>query len=73
MPCGWCCKGPQHGTGLRGPERGGAIEKDVFVKEGQGQVGPGEKYFVFVDGDYLGGLLIDHFGLPKSATTRSCD
>lgn len=39
------------------------MEWGAFVREGQMQVGPGDKYFVFVDGDYLGGLLIEHFGL----------
>jgi hypothetical protein len=29
------------------------------------QVGPGGKYFVFLDGDYLGNLLVEHFRLPK--------
>lgn len=41
------------------------MERGEFVMEGQMQVGPGDKYFVFLDGDYLGSLLIDHFGLPK--------
>lgn len=41
------------------------MERGTFVTEGQMQVGPGEQYFVFVDGDYLGTLLIDHFRLPK--------
>ncbi len=33
------------------------------------QVGPGDKYLVFLDGDYLGNLLVEHFRLPKE---RDC-
>lgn len=40
-------------------------ERGAFVVEGRMQVGPGEKYFVFVDGEYLGSLLVNHFRLPK--------
>ena len=29
------------------------------------QVGPVEKYFVFLDGDYLGNLLVEHFRLSE--------
>jgi hypothetical protein len=30
---------------------------------------PGDKYFVFLDGDYLGNLLVEHFRLPNG---RDC-
>ena len=29
------------------------------------QVGPGAKYCVFLDGGYLGNLLVEHFRLSK--------
>lgn len=41
------------------------MERGAFVREGQMQVGPGDKYFVFLDGDYSGNLLVEHFRLPK--------
>lgn len=34
-----------------------------FVREGIVEVGPKAQFFVFVDGDYLGELLSDHFGV----------
>lgn len=41
------------------------MERGAFVREGQMQVCSGDKYFVFLDGDYLGNLLVEHFRLPK--------
>jgi hypothetical protein len=40
------------------------MERGEFVAEGEMQIGPHEKYFIFLDGEYLAQLLIDHFGLP---------
>ena len=34
-----------------------------FVREGIVEVGPKAQFFVFVDGDYLGALLSEHFGV----------
>lgn len=41
------------------------MERDKFVTEGQIEIGPSEKFFVFLDGDYLGQRLVDHFQLPE--------
>ena len=41
------------------------MEWGAFVREGQMQVGPRDKYFVFLVGDDLGNLLVEHFRLPK--------
>ena len=35
-----------------------------FSIEGQLEIGPSEQYFIFLDGDWFGRLLLDHFGLP---------
>jgi hypothetical protein len=40
------------------------MRREDFVVEGKMEVGPTEKYFVFLDGDYLGKLLIEHFDMP---------
>lgn len=42
-----------------------AVERSEFVAEGMMEVGPSERFFVFLDGDYLGKALVDHFGLPE--------
>ena len=36
-----------------------------FEAEGQMQIGPSERFFVFLDGLYLGEQLVGHFGLPE--------
>lgn len=36
-----------------------------FSAEGKLEIGPSEQYFIFLDGDWLGQLLLDHFGLPS--------
>jgi hypothetical protein len=41
------------------------VERDDFVVEGVLGVGPTEKFFVFLDGEYFGKLLVDHFRLPE--------
>jgi hypothetical protein len=41
------------------------MERDDFVAEGKLEVGPSERFFVFLDGDYLGQRLADHFGIPE--------
>lgn len=41
------------------------MERGEFVAEGQMQLGPMEKYFLFLDGEYLGELVFKHFGLPE--------
>lgn len=34
-----------------------------FVREGLVEVGPKAQFFVFVDGEYLGEMLSEHFGV----------
>jgi len=41
------------------------MERDDFVAEGKLEVGPSERFFVFLDGDYLGQRLAEHFGIPE--------
>lgn len=36
---------------------------EKFVREGNVEVGPKADFFVFVDGEYLGTLLSEHFGV----------
>jgi hypothetical protein len=38
---------------------------DGLVVEGHMQIGPTERFFIFVDGELLGEHLVNHFGLPK--------
>jgi hypothetical protein len=33
------------------------------------EIGPSERFFVFLDGEYLGLALIGNFELPESAAT----
>ncbi len=47
------------------------MERGDFVAEGQLEIGPEEQFFVFLDGEYLGRLLIDHFDMP--AKRGYCD
>jgi hypothetical protein len=45
-------------------DRGGTdMERDKFVAEGKMEKGPKEEFFTFLDGEYLGKLLVKHFGL----------
>jgi hypothetical protein len=44
------------------------MEKSKFVAEGKLQIGPAEHYFTFLDGDFLGRLLLKRFGLPEERT-----
>ena len=39
------------------------IERSKFVAEGKMEIGPTEWYFVFLDGEFLGQRLLDHFGV----------
>ncbi len=39
------------------------MERGKFVAEGKMEIGPKEQFFVFLDGEHLGRLLVDHFGL----------
>jgi hypothetical protein len=41
------------------------MERGEFVAEGPMQLGPTDYYFVFLDGEYLGKRLCDHFGIPE--------
>lgn len=41
------------------------MEQDKFVAEGLLEIGPAEKYFVFLDGEWLGHLLTKHFRVPE--------
>ena len=38
-------------------------ERARFVGEGTLEVGPRKDYFVFLDGEHLGSLLVRHFGI----------
>jgi hypothetical protein len=38
------------------------MERGGFVAEGKMEIGPMEWYFVFLDGEFLGQRLLDHFG-----------
>lgn len=40
------------------------MEHTEFVAEGELELGPSAQYFLFLDGEYLGQRLADHFGLP---------
>ena len=50
---------PKAGTGE------GTATRNKFVAEGKMAVDPSARYFVFLDGEYLGRGLVDHFGLPE--------
>ena len=39
--------------------------EDGFSIEGHLEIGPSEQYFVFLDGEWLGRLLLNHFDLPE--------
>ena len=41
------------------------MERGEFVTEGNMEVGPTEHFFLFVDGQHLGQLLLRHFRLPE--------
>ncbi len=41
------------------------MERAEFAAEGEMSIGPSESFFVFLDGDYLGHLLVNHFKLPE--------
>ena len=41
------------------------MERGEFVAEGKIEIGPSAQFFIFLDGDYLGQRLIDHFQLPN--------
>ena len=39
------------------------MKRYEFVAEGKMEIGPSEKFFVFLDGVHLGDLLQQHFGV----------
>ncbi|MDP8899687.1 MAG: hypothetical protein M3N33_00745 [Actinomycetota bacterium] len=43
----------------------GTAMRHKFVAEGKMAVDPSARYFVFLEGEYLGRTLVDHFGLPE--------
>ncbi len=43
----------------------GTARRSTFVAEGKMSLGPSARYFVFLEGEYLGQRLVDHFGLPE--------
>jgi hypothetical protein len=43
------------------------MEREDFVEEGQMEVGPAGRYFVFLDGKYLGQQPLRHFRLPEES------
>lgn len=40
------------------------MEHKGFVAEGKMEVGPSAQFFLFLDGEYLGQRVADHFGFP---------
>ncbi len=40
------------------------MERETFVAEGKLESGPKTESFVFLEGDYLGKLLVDRFKVP---------
>jgi hypothetical protein len=42
--------------------KGAAMDRGAFVAEGKLEVGPSRDYFAFLGGEFLGRLLLDHFG-----------
>ena len=40
------------------------MKPNKFVAEGKLEIGPTKKFFIFLDGEYLGKLLVDHFDMP---------
>jgi hypothetical protein len=41
------------------------MQRDDFVAEGKLELGPSERFFLFLGGEYLGKQLADHYGLPE--------
>jgi len=41
------------------------MERDAFVAEGSMEVGPSDRFFLFLDGQHLEQLLLRHFRLPE--------
>lgn len=56
---------PRKSDGLARADEEGAAERNEFVSEGQIEIGPSERFFVFLDGEYLGQAPFDYFGLPE--------
>lgn len=40
------------------------MESSAFVSEGKMEIGSKEQFFVFLDGQHLGQMLVEHFRLP---------
>ena len=45
--------------------KGSKVEQDKFVAEGFLEIGPYEKYFLFLDGEWLAHSLMKHFRVPE--------
>lgn len=41
------------------------MEPEAFVAEGKLEVGPKKEFFAFLDGEFLGKLLMEHFDAPE--------
>ena len=41
------------------------MERTEFMAEGQMQTGPSGQFFLFLNGEHLGHLLMKNFGLPE--------
>jgi hypothetical protein len=46
-------------------DEGATMERGAFVGEGKLEVGPSKDYFAFMDGDFLGHLLLEHLGAAE--------
>ena len=56
---------PCKSDGLARAGEDAAVGRNDLVAEGQVEIGPSERFFVFLDGEYLGLALIGRFGLPE--------
>ena len=50
---------------IGGRQSGAAVEGAKFVVEGNLEMGPKEEFFVFLDGEHLGRLLVKHFDVSE--------
>lgn len=56
-------RGPAPGAATARKDRVAVNLSEKFVREGLVELGPKEDYFIFVDGEYLGKLMREHFGI----------
>lgn len=49
------------------------MDPNKLVAEGKLEVGPKEEFFIFLNGDHLGKLFVDHFIWPENPATAIWD